>query len=129
MTAVTMPVRLIRARRRLVVVGAVIGGDQRIADMAGRRLTGAVVAARLDPSMQRLHARRVGVIDDRRGLRDRIGLDRNHTRTTGQHPFNHRLLRGVIQPPTCSTADSGAAVEDLNVAASQPAPELARIPA
>ena len=50
MTALSVPVRLIGARCRLVIVGTVVRRHERIADMAPGRPAGAVIAALLTHS-------------------------------------------------------------------------------
>jgi hypothetical protein len=72
---VAVTVGLVGALGGGVVVRAVVGGDERITDVPGRRLPRAVIATLLHPPAQLLDARGVGVIDDRRGLRDGVGVD------------------------------------------------------
>ena len=82
---------------RGVVVRSVVGLDERVADVAGRRLAGAVVAAVLDPAAQLLDRRRGRVERDRGGLRDGIGLDGEHARPVAEHLLDDRLLGRVVQ--------------------------------
>ena len=65
---------------RVVVRPRGRGSAERVADVAGHRLAGAVVAALLDPAAQLLDRRLRRVEGDRRGLRDRVGVDRDHAR-------------------------------------------------
>ena len=82
-----------RSHRGVVVrrpLGA--GLDERVADVAGDRLAGAVIAALLDPAAQLLDRRLRGVEGHRRGLRDRVGLDGEHARPVPEHLLDDRLL-------------------------------------
>jgi hypothetical protein len=75
--------------------------------MAGRRASGAVVAAVVHPRAELLDAGRVGVIDDGRRLGDRVGIRREHTRPATQDLLDDVLLRGVMQPADMQNRGTG----------------------
>ena len=53
--------------------------DQRVADVLGHGLAGAVVATVANPAGQLRHRGAIRVVVDRRRLRNRIGVDGQHT--------------------------------------------------
>jgi hypothetical protein len=77
MPAVAVPVPLIGALGRGVVVCRRVAAllSERVADVARNRAAGAVIAALFDPLLQRLDRRRLGVVLDRRRLRDGVCLN------------------------------------------------------
>ena len=98
-TAVPVPMGVVGALHRGVVVGRVLGAGlgHRVADVAGDRLAGAVIAALLHPSAQVLDRGLRGVEGHRRGLRNRVGVDGEHARPVAQRVLDDRLLGGVVQ--------------------------------
>ena len=99
MTAVPVAVCLVGALRRSMVmrhpVVPRVRFGHRVADVAGYRLAGAVVAALLDPALKVCDRGVRRVEGDRGGLGDGIGLDREHARPTAQDLLDDRLLTGV----------------------------------
>src|SRR5262245_3460372 len=69
-----------------------------VADVAGHRAAGAVVAALLDPPRQLLDARLTGVEGNRRRLGDRVGLDHEYSGPPTENLLDDRLLARVVEP-------------------------------
>ena len=93
---------------RMVGVLGLLGGTQfelgwlagflhRHAHMTGHGLTRAVIAAVLDPLLQRGDGRDSRVVRDGRGLRDRVGRDLQHTGKTSDERLGHRFLGSPMQ--------------------------------
>src|SRR5512132_647997 len=76
-------------------VAALLG--EPVADVARNRAAGAVVAALLDPLLQRLDRRRLRVVLNRRRLRDRVCVHAGDARTVCQYPLDDGLLGGVVE--------------------------------
>ena len=87
---------------------------KRKAYMARHRLPGAVVSAFLHPLPELGHTGLARVIPNRRRLRDRIGLHREHTRPRPEGFFENSLLTRELEP---------AGVEDRRNATQAPACE------
>jgi hypothetical protein len=98
MTAVPVAVRLVGARGGRWVVRAVIGRHEWIADVAGDRLAGAVIAALAHPPAQFGDRGEIRVEGDRCGLGDRVGVNRDDAGAVTQHSLNDALLGRVLQP-------------------------------
>ena len=83
MAAVAVAVRVLGALDGGVVERRCVAAllRQRVADMARNRAAGAVIAALLDPLLQRLDRRCPRVVFDGRRLRDRVRL---HARDAGR---------------------------------------------
>jgi hypothetical protein len=95
MAARAVPVRMLGALGRLVVIGP--RRDQRVTQVAGHGLAGAVVAALLDPFPQRRQARLARIEGHRGRLRDRIRLHPGDARAVRQHALDDALLARVMQ--------------------------------
>ena len=70
---------------------------ERVADVPGHGLAGAVVPALLNPRPQILYRRLRGVEAHRGGLRDRIGVHGKDAARLPEHLLDNRLFRGVMQ--------------------------------
>ena len=97
MAAVPSTVRVVGALHRCVVVGAMVGRDERVAEVPGSGLAGAVVAAVFDPATQCFDRRRLGIERDRGRLGNRIGFDGQHAGAVTEHLLHDRLLGRVMQ--------------------------------
>ena len=98
-TAVAVTMGVLGPLRRGRVVGLVATLlREGVADMPRHRLAGAVIAALLDPLPQPGDGRLLRVEGHRRGLRDRVGVDREHARPVAEDALDDRLLAGVVQP-------------------------------
>ena len=115
--AVPVPVRRVGALARRVVMRAVgVRLGQRVADVARRRLAGAVVAALLHPAAQVLDGGRARVERHGRGLRDRVGVDSEHPGAPPRTRSTTAFSLAYCRPPTCRTVvfhDGAGAVDTL----------------
>ncbi len=82
----------------MVVCGRVGALERkRVANMAGYRSAGAVVAALLDPAGEVLDGRRPGIEGDGGRLRDGVRLDVEDARPVPEHALDDGLLGRVVQ--------------------------------
>jgi len=98
MPAFTMTMSIVGTFRCSMVMGLIVAWlDEGVADMTRHRLAGAVIAAFLDPTPKAGDGGLLGVERDRRGLRDRVGVDFEHARAVAKDALDDRLLAGVLQ--------------------------------